>query len=95
MTHKELAPPSGDKHDYMSIAPYWWPNPKTKNGLPYVRRDGEINAERDQTSDRKRLDNLVQSVKSLALAYFLLIGKSMPHTPPNCSKYGFSTTPRR
>jgi hypothetical protein len=65
-----LAPPSGDKHDYMSIAPYWWPNPKTSNGLPYIRRDGEVNPERDQTSDRKRLDNLVQSVKILALAYF-------------------------
>jgi hypothetical protein len=25
VTHKELTPPSGDKHDYMSLAPYWWP----------------------------------------------------------------------
>lgn len=70
VTRKELAPPSGDKHDYMSIAPYWWPNPKTSTGLPYIRRDGEVNPERDQTSDRKRLDNLVQSVKILALAHF-------------------------
>ena len=68
---KELAPPSGDKHDYMSIAPYWWSNPKSPNGLPYIRRDGEVNPERDQTSDRKRLDNLVQGVKTLALGYFL------------------------
>jgi hypothetical protein len=29
-----------------------------------------VNPERDQTSDRQRLDNLVQSVKSLALGYF-------------------------
>jgi len=71
VTHKELTPSSGDKRDYMSIAPYWWPNPATPNGLPYVRRDGEINPERDQTSDRKRLDDLVQAVKSLALNYFL------------------------
>jgi hypothetical protein len=71
VTHKEMAPPSGDKHDYMSIAPYWWPNPKTSNGLPYVRRDGEVNPERDQTSDRKRLYNFVQSVNTLALAYNL------------------------
>ena len=28
VVEKELTPPSGDKHDYMSIAPYWWPNPK-------------------------------------------------------------------
>jgi len=70
VVQKELTPPSGDKHDYMSIAPYWWPNPNTPKGLPYVRRDGEINSDRDQTSDRKRLDNMVQAVKTLSLGYF-------------------------
>ena len=70
VVNKDLLPPGGDKHDYMSIAPYWWPNPNTSGGLPYIRRDGEVNPERDQTSDRKRLDNLVQGVKTLALAYF-------------------------
>ena len=70
VTHKELLPPSRDKHDYMSLAPYWWPNPNTSNSLPYVRRDGEINPERDRTSDRKRLDQLVQAVKTLGLAYY-------------------------
>lgn len=70
VTHKTLAPPSGDKQDYMSIAPYWWPNPSSTNGLPYVRRDGAVNPERDQVSDRKRLNDLHQSVKTLAMAYF-------------------------
>lgn len=70
VVQKELNPPSGNKHDYMSIAPYWWPNPNTPNGLPYIRRDGEVNPERDQTSDRKRLDNMVQAVKTLSLGYF-------------------------
>lgn len=68
--HKELLPPSRDKHDYMSLAPYWWPNPNTSNGLPYVRRDGEINPERDRTRNRKHLDQLVQSVKTLGLAFY-------------------------
>jgi hypothetical protein len=71
VTQKKLIPPSGDRHDYMSIAPYWWPNPDTVNGLPYVRHDGEVNPERDQTSDRKRLDKMVQAVKTLSLGYFL------------------------
>jgi Alginate lyase len=70
VVHKNLQPPSGDKHDYMSIAPYWWPNPNTPNGLPYVRRDGEVNPERDEASDRQRLDNLIQSIKTLAIGYF-------------------------
>jgi hypothetical protein len=70
VVHKKLAPRSSDKHDYMSLAPYWWPNPNTPNGLPYVRRDGELNPEREATSDRKRLDSLVESVKTLGLGYF-------------------------
>ncbi len=70
VVHKELTPPSGDKHDYMSLAPYWWPNPNTPNGLPYLRRDGEVNPERDQTSDRRRFDNLVRGVTTLALGHF-------------------------
>jgi len=68
--NKTLSPPSGDKHDYMSIAPYWWPNPNSPNGLPYVRRDGEINPDRDKTSDHSALDATIQSVKTLGLAYF-------------------------
>src|SRR6267142_666740 len=31
---KDATPPSGDKHDYMSQAPYFWPDPKSANGLP-------------------------------------------------------------
>jgi hypothetical protein len=33
--------PSGDRQDYFHPAPYWWPNPATVDGLPYVWRDGE------------------------------------------------------
>lgn len=70
VTRKDSAPPSGDKHDYMSLAPYWWPNPNTDNGLPYVRRDGEINPERNSIADRQNLENTVTLVKTLALAYY-------------------------
>ena len=49
VTDKAVVPPSGDKHDDMSQAPYWWPNPATPNGLPYVQRDGERNPEIDKT----------------------------------------------
>src|SRR5690242_13391509 len=41
VTSKTATPPSGDKHDYMSQARYFWPDPKSPNGLPYIRRDGE------------------------------------------------------
>ena len=70
VTQKNLSPPSGDSHDYMSIAPYWWPNPDTTSGLPYVRHDGKINPERARASDRNTLDQLVQGVQTLSLAYY-------------------------
>ena len=70
VVQKDFTPPSGDKHDYMSIAPYWWPNPDTVTALPYVRRDGEINPERDLSSDRKKMDSMIQEVRTLALGFF-------------------------
>ncbi|WP_284638222.1 alginate lyase family protein [Paenibacillus silviterrae] len=33
----------GGAHDYYSNGDYWWPNPDTQDGLPYVKRDGESN----------------------------------------------------
>src|SRR5260221_240404 len=42
---KPKAGPSGDKHDYFSTAPYFWPDPAKKDGLPYIRKDGQRNPE--------------------------------------------------
>lgn len=35
--------PSGNIHDYASVSRYRWANPDTPDGLPWVRRDGELN----------------------------------------------------
>jgi hypothetical protein len=69
---KEKIPPSGDKHDYMSLAPYFWPNPDTKDGLPYVRHDGKANPEsRDpKANDSPAIKVMGDNVETLALAYF-------------------------
>ena len=32
IVNKAVTPPSGDKHDYMTQAPYFWPDPKSPNG---------------------------------------------------------------
>jgi hypothetical protein len=69
---KTHVPPSGDKHDYYSVAPYSWPNPDTPNGLPYIDRDGQVNPERyDQAFDTGGLEKMSRAVASLALAYHL------------------------
>src|SRR5215510_1051569 len=66
---KAVVPPSGDKHDYMSQAPYFWPDPKSANGLPYIRRDGERNPEIDKITDHRVMDQMEAAVETLALAY--------------------------
>src|ERR1044071_9672413 len=71
VTTKASAPPSGDKHDYMSQAPYFWPDPSKPNGLPYLRRDGERNPEINKITDHREMDRMVDAVSALALAYYL------------------------
>jgi hypothetical protein len=68
--NKGVTPPSGDKHDYMSQAPYFWPDPSKPNGLPYIRRDGERNPEINKITDHKSIDDLENAVETLALAYY-------------------------
>lgn len=67
LVRKTRLPASGDVHDYFSAGPYWWPNPDTADGLPYVRRDGETN--RDNDGDRRELGALIANVRRLALGY--------------------------
>lgn len=66
---KEAVPPSGDQRDYMSQAPYWWPDPEREDGLPYVRRDGEVNPD-GAAFDRGALGALCSALSTLAPAYF-------------------------
>ena len=68
---KTATPPSGDKHDYMSLAPYFWPNPDTSNHLPYVRRDGERNPEIKQIADHENMSKMCSAARALALGYYL------------------------
>lgn len=68
---KTSVPPSGDKHDYMSLGPYWWPDPDKADGLPYIRRDGEVNPETTTNgTDRAALGRMSSAVETLALAWY-------------------------
>lgn len=66
---KPILAPSGDKHDYMSFGPYWWPNPESEDGLPYVRRDGETNPD-SKKSDNTTMLKFTGAIETLGLAYF-------------------------
>jgi hypothetical protein len=67
---KTNMPPSGDKHDYMSLAPYFWPDPTKADGLPYIRKDGQTNPEVKDYKDKEYLPKLCGDVHTLALAYY-------------------------
>ncbi len=67
---KPQNPPGGDKHDYMSQAPYFWPDPSKPDGLPYLRKDGQRNPEsHDEHSDSPRMGRVCSSAQTLALAW--------------------------
>jgi Alginate lyase len=66
---KQFVPPSGDKHDYASLSPYWWPDPAKPDGQPYIRKDGEFNPERAKY-DLDALDTMSTAVETLGYAYY-------------------------
>ncbi|MBU2871110.1 alginate lyase family protein [Colwellia sp. E2M01] len=68
---KNFLPPSKNKHDYLSLSRYWWPDPKSADGLPWIRKDGVTNPD-TQTDDvdRGRLSKTTSAIRILALAYY-------------------------
>ena len=71
VVNKTVLPPSGDKHDYMSMAPYWWPDETKPDGLPYKYRDGMINPEtRKANTDQDALKGAFASVYNNGLAFY-------------------------
>ena len=67
VTKIDLPRPSGDIHDYVSIAIYRWPNPDTPDGLPWIPKDGVVNP---ATMSGNQPGNLYGRIKKLALAAF-------------------------
>ncbi len=70
VVQKEHTPNSGDKHDYMSLSRYTWPDPDSPDGLPYLFLDGKSNPELNEY-DRPKLSQLSSSVNTLALVYYI------------------------
>ncbi|OCH88737.1 chondroitin AC/alginate lyase [Obba rivulosa] len=83
VTFKNITPPSGDLHDYMSWAPYSWPDcSKAGNTTaltqeqiwttcPYVTRDGQFNPDARLVNDVGSFSDLADAVFYNALAWAL------------------------
>eukprot|EP01012_Entosiphon_sulcatum_P003592 TRINITY_DN11194_c0_g1_i1.p1 TRINITY_DN11194_c0_g1~~TRINITY_DN11194_c0_g1_i1.p1 ORF type:complete len:423 (-),score=78.18 TRINITY_DN11194_c0_g1_i1:136-1404(-) len=85
VTTKPYVPPSGNKHDYMSLDKYYWPcnvvppsltaaergapECNETTGLPWVRHDGVTNPAM-HLYDHDRLINMTSAVTKLGVAYY-------------------------
>ncbi len=69
---KEELPHGINPHEYRSLAPFWWPNPASDDGLPYVQHAGKANPEAlTDRYDARRFEILSNTVFDLALQYTL------------------------
>jgi Alginate lyase len=66
---KRQMPPSGDKHDFMSQAPYYWPSTNSSDAK-FVNHDGERNPEAAKGSDAGNFASVCYGSHTLALAYY-------------------------
>jgi hypothetical protein len=70
IVNKTTTPPSGSMNDYLSLAPYWWPNPSTATGLPYIQKDGQTNPEVNGVKDNAYVRDISRDIRVLGLAYY-------------------------
>lgn len=67
---KPFTPSSGDKHDYMSLSTFFWPDSTKTDGLPYIYKDGLENPEIKQY-DIAALYEMSDAVNVMTLAWVL------------------------
>jgi hypothetical protein len=67
---KKKSVDGADLRDYVSFAPYWWPDPNSPDGLPYVRKDGQRNREQRALGDVEHFSAVKGAVNALALGYY-------------------------
>ena len=90
VTDKGMTPPSGDKHDYYAISPYWWPNPDTEDGLPWLRIDGKTNpASKTDETDTVRIGLFTRSVRALGVAYYFSDDEKYAEQAANMLRHWF------
>ncbi len=67
---KKFLPPSGDMHDYISYAIYYWPDTSEQSNV-WVYKDGKVNESTFYKTDRSNLYDMYSAIKSLSVAYHL------------------------
>lgn len=70
VTNKKLTAVSGDIHDYVSMATYYWPVKDSNGKVKYTPRDGKANPEITKINNASNLARMSESVNLLGLAYY-------------------------
>lgn len=71
VVNKTMMPPSGDKHDYISLAPYFWADSTKPNGLPWMAKDGQVNPlSRGNNTDQARIHDMWNALHHLSMGYY-------------------------
>lgn len=90
VTEKGLTPPSGSKHDYLSLSAYWWPDDAAPGRVPWVRRDGKINpSTKNNDSDGVRLAMFTARVQTLTLAWYFSSDERYAHRAMDLIRHWF------
>jgi hypothetical protein len=93
---KTLTPASGDKHDFYSFGPYWWPDPKRKDGLPYIRKDGLHNPDAStEGTDATRMGKFSSDMTALGLAWYFTGDKKYADKAAQLARAWFITPQTR
>lgn len=64
-------PPSGDPRDFATLSPYWWPDPDTDDGTPYIRNDGVRNPQIYEFPGYMLAPAMYNGTENLAFLYFI------------------------
>ena len=83
---------SKDKHDYYSLATYYWPNPDTSDHCPYLHKDGQWGPTVATTVDLTAWANTWQAIEKLTLAWWYT-GKSAYPAIVSTSRSGMPSNP--
>ncbi len=67
---KTVVAASGNKHDFFSYGPFWWPDPTKPDGRPYIRRDGYIYPTSKIGTDSRPWYHACRNAEILAYAYY-------------------------
>lgn len=67
---KHAAEAGVQEGDFYSMGDYWWPDPESADGLPYIRRDGESNPS-NFDAHRLLMRQMRDQVAALAAGYLL------------------------